>query len=125
MPWGKRKVLPGKGLARDEELRDFYRALIQARRDNPALSEGAFKRLSSDGDLLVFERADAASGNAVVVAVNRGLAEASASVPVPAGWQGATIKDAITNTPAALTGDQLALSVPARQARVYVRVTGT
>jgi hypothetical protein len=75
--------------------------------------------------LLVFERADAASGNAVVVAVNRGPAEASASVPVPAGWQGAAIKDAITNTPVALTGDQLAVSVPARQARVYVRVTGT
>jgi len=31
----------------------------------------------------------------------------------------------VTGQPIPLTGDQLAVSVPARQARVYVRVTGT
>jgi glycosidase len=125
MPWGQRKVLPGKGLERDEALRDYYRALIQARRDHTALSQGGFKRLSSEGDLLVFERADASSGNAVVVAVNRGRTDASVNVPAPAGWQGATIKDAMTGAPATLSGDQLAVTVPARQARVYVNATGT
>jgi hypothetical protein len=50
---------------------------------------------------------------------------ASLNVPAPAGWQGATIKDAMTGSPATLSGDQLAVTVPARQARVYVNATGT
>jgi alpha-amylase len=121
MPWGKRAVQPGKGIERDEALRDYYRRLIQARRDNPALSQGGFRRLSSDGDLLVFERADAASGNAVVVAINRGAAEASVSVPAPTAWQGGKVRDAVTGGAATVAEDQLAVTVPARQARVYVR----
>ncbi|MCE3285304.1 MAG: Periplasmic alpha-amylase [Steroidobacteraceae bacterium] len=121
MPWGNRDVQPGKGVARDEALREYYRKLIEARRRNPALSQGGFKRLSSDGDLLVFERTDPASGNAVVVAVNRGAADASANVPAPARWQGGRVSDAVTGAAATLAGDQLAVTVPARQARVFVR----
>ena len=62
MPWGNRGVLPGKGVKRDEALRDYYRKLIDVRRNHTALSRGAFRRLSSDGDLLVFERHDAGGG---------------------------------------------------------------
>jgi alpha-amylase len=124
MPWGARPVQPGKGIERDEALREFYRTLIAARRANPALSIGTFKRLSSDGDLLVFERSDAASGNAVVVAVNRGAAEAAVTVPAPAAWQGSTVKDAITGAAASVADGQLAVTVPARQARVYVAAAG-
>jgi glycosidase len=123
MPWGRRDVQPGKGIARDEALREYYRKLIEARRRNPALSQGGYKRLSSDGDLLVFERADAASGNAVVVAVNRGTTDASVSVPAPATWRGGRVSDAVTGAAATLAGDQLAVTVPARQARVFVRET--
>ena len=121
MPWGKRAVLPGKGLERDEAMREYYRKLIEARRTNRALSAGGFKRLSSDGDLLVFEREDAASQNAVVVAVNRGATDASVSVAAPAAWQGAAARDAITGASATVAGGQLAFTVPAKQARVYVR----
>jgi glycosidase len=123
MPWGRRAVLPGKGTDRDESLREYYRTLIEARRANPALSQGAFKRLSSDGDLLVFERTDAASSNAVVVAINRGRSEASAGVPAPAVWQGGQARDVVTGAVAVVSGEQLAVTVPARQARVYVRAT--
>jgi alpha-amylase len=119
MPWGRRDVLPGKGVERDESLRDYYRKLIEARRQNTALSRGAFKRLSSDGDLLVFERFDADAGNAVVVAVNRGQTEASASVDAPAAWSG-TAGEVLTGAAAAVAGGKLALVVPPRQARVYV-----
>jgi alpha-amylase len=119
MPWGRRDVLPGKGVERDESLRDYYRKLIEARRQNTALSRGAFKRLSSDGDLLVFERFDADAGNAVVVAVNRGQTEASASVDAPAAWNG-TAGEVLTGAAAAVAGGKLALVVPPRQARVYV-----
>jgi len=119
MPWGKRSVLPGKGVTRDEDLRAYYRKLIEARRQNTALSRGAYRSLSFDGDLLVFERFDAAAGNAVVVAVNRGKAEASAAVAAPAAWTG-PVGEVLTGATAALSGGQLNVVVPPRQARVYV-----
>jgi alpha-amylase len=119
MPWGTRGIQPGKGLKRDEALRDFYRTLIDDRRKNTALSRGAFRRLSSDDDLLVFERVDAAAGNAVVVAVNRGQTEASVSVDAPAAWRSA-VSEVIQGTAAKVDGGRLNLVVPPRQARVFV-----
>jgi len=119
MPWGARDVLPGKGVERDEDLRAYYRKLIEVRRENTALSRGDFKRLSSEGDLLVFERIDADAGNHVVVAVNRSAAPASVSVPAPAAWGGSAI-EALTGAAAGIAGGQLAITVPARQARVFV-----
>jgi alpha-amylase len=124
MPWGKRGVLPGKGRARDEGLRAYYRTLIETRRQNTALSRGTFRPLSSDGDLLVFERHDAVTGNAVIVAVNRGPTEAKASVEAPAAW-GGDAREAMTDTAAAVEGGRLSVVVPPRQARVYVPRTVT
>jgi alpha-amylase len=124
MPWGKRAVLPGKGIARDEALREYYRTLIQARRANPALSRGIFRRLSSDGDLLVFERFDAATGNAAVVAVNRGQVEAAAQVPAPASWAGQPVREALTGAAGAVSDGRLTVTVPPRAARVFVPQSG-
>ena len=118
MPWGDRKVQPGKGEKRDEEMREYYRKLIAARRANAALSGGTYKRLSSDGDLLVFERFDAASGNAAIVAVNRGRSEATVSVDAPAAWTEA-VGEVVTGAEAPVSGGKLSVVVPARQARVY------
>lgn len=86
MPWGERRILPGAGLPRDEAMRDWYRKLIALRRAHPALTRGGHATVSSDGDLLVFLREDRASGEAVVVAVNRGDAPASARIERPAAW---------------------------------------
>jgi alpha-amylase len=119
MPWGARAVLPGKGLKRDEDLRAYYRTLIETRRKNTALSRGAYRTLASEGDLLVFERHDAEAGNAVVVAVNRGKAEARAAVDAPAAWKGPAA-EAVTGAEAAVDGGRLEIVVPPRQARVYV-----
>jgi alpha-amylase len=121
MPWGERDVLPGRGVQRDEGLREYYRKLIAARRENTALSRGAYRSLATDGDLLVFERHDAASGNTVVVAVNRGKTEGRASVAVPSAWSGGDVGEVITSAPADIGGGQLGIVVPPRQARVYVR----
>jgi alpha-amylase len=120
MPWGARKVNPGRGLARDESLRKYYRTLIALRRNNPALASGGYKRLSSDGDLLVFERA-LDTGNAVVVAINRGTAPASVEVPAPAAWAGATVRDGLAGEAATIQDSRLMVSVAPRSARVYVR----
>ena len=119
MPWGGRDVQPGRGLERDEALRDYYKRLIEIRRQNPALWRGGFRRLSSDGDLLVFERADATSGNTVIVAVNRGTAEASAGVAAPADWTRA--RESLGGAELDLDGGVLRLVVPPRSAQVYVR----
>jgi alpha-amylase len=120
MPWGQRDVLPGKGLERDEELRAYYRTLIDLRRRNTALSRGSFRSLASDGDLLVFARTDAEAANAVVVAVNRGTTEAATAVEAPAAWSG-PVREALTGATAVVDGGRLSVSVPPRQARVYVQ----
>jgi alpha-amylase len=119
MPWGDRDVAPGRGGARDESLRDYYQRLIQVRRDHRSLSSGAYRALSTDGDLLVFERSDASSGDVTVVAVNRGRAAASVAVPAPPAWNGAPAVDAIDGAAAAVTSGMLAVEVPPRSARVY------
>ncbi len=124
MPWGKRPVAPGRGLDRDEQLREYYRTLIATRRAHAALTQGGYTRLSAEGDLLVFQRTDDASGDAVVVAVNRGQAEATVSVPAPAAWQGTAVREVLGGTAATVTDGRLAVNVPARQARVYVPAPG-
>jgi glycosidase len=111
--------MPGKGAKRDEQLRDYYRKLIAARRGNTALSHGAYRTLASEGDLLVFERADPQAGNAAVVAVNRGKSEARATVAVPGAWKGAA-GEVLTGAAATIDGGSLEVLVPPRQARVYV-----
>jgi alpha-amylase len=121
MPWGPRAIEPGKGGRRDAALRAWYQRLIVIRRGQPALRDGSFERLSSDGDLLVFARTDAGTSNAVVVAVNRGRETASANVPAPEPWQTGTIIDALTDTTMAIAAGSLAVSVPARSVRIYVQ----
>ncbi len=121
MPWGERQILPGAGRPRVESLREEYRLLIALRRAHPALSRGVHRGLATAGDLLVYEQADSASGDAIVVAVNRGAAEAGARIGVPPAWRGVPWRDlwndeAIEAIEAG--GDSLDLSVPARSARI-------
>jgi alpha-amylase len=95
MPWGERAVRPGAGVARDEALRAFYQRLIAVRRGHPALTRGLHRTLSTDGDLLVFLRQDPASGDAVVVAVNRGEAPATARFQRPPDWKACPVAEAL------------------------------
>lgn len=118
MPWGDRDVEPGAGVPRDEALRDWYQRLIALRRAHPALSRGSYTRLHADGDLLVFRREDAGSGDSAVVAVNRGRAPAEVIVE-PAGWSGGVV-DGLSGEAAAITAEGLRVQVPALDARIYV-----
>jgi glycosidase len=117
-PWGNRPVEPGRGVERDASLRDHYRRLIEIRRRHRALSAGGYERLSTDGDLLVFGRNHEPSGDAVVVAINRGTGPAEARVAAPAGWGGRAV-DALSGEPAAVTEGTLQVVVPPRSARIY------
>jgi len=120
MPWGASDTLPGKGLERDEEMRDFYKRIIAARHANPAFAHGDYKELSSAGDLLVFQRGHAESGNTVIVAANRGETAGSASIALPEGWAGRTVTDAITGEVLGTAGATLDLSVGPLTARYLV-----
>ncbi len=125
MPWGERAVQPGQGVERDEALRTYYRHLITLRRAHPALTRGTFRELSTDGDLLVFAREDEASGDAVIVSVNRGAAAAEAAVPLLDRWRGLAVREALSGAPAVLEDGRLAIKAPPRTAQVYVTEPGT
>ncbi|MCA1829556.1 MAG: DUF3459 domain-containing protein, partial [Myxococcales bacterium] len=116
MPWGSRDVLPGAGLPRDEGLRRDYQKLIAIRRAHPALSRGAHAGLFTEGDLYVFERRE--SGDAVIVAVNRGNTAASAVVPAPAEWGTARVLDLIDGAPVGRDGPKISLTLPPKSARI-------
>ncbi|MEW5756966.1 MAG: alpha-amylase family glycosyl hydrolase [Pseudomonadota bacterium] len=127
MPWGDRAIAPGNGVARDEKLREYYRQLIALRRAHPALSRGAFRELATDGDLLVFAREDQASNDSVIVAVNRGEAQATATVPPPSRWTEEAVREALSGAPAEIDDGRLVIKTPPRTAQVYVverRITG-
>ena len=118
MPWGERNILPGAGLPRDEELRTFYQKLIAIRRTHPALSRGTHQGLATGGDLYAFLRKDAASGDAVVVAVNRGDKPATLSLSPPEEWGQATIKDLLGGEEFAVTSATADIPVAPRAARI-------
>lgn len=120
MPWGARPVPPGKDIRRDELLRDYYKRLIALRRAHPALARGEFRALVTDGDLLVFAREDVAAKDVVIVAVNRGVQDAIATVPLPAGWKAGAVREALSGTRADVHERALSVSVPARTSHVYV-----
>jgi len=118
MPWGDRKIQPGAGETRDEALRADYKKLIAVRRAHKALSRGVHTGLSSDGDLLVFLRRDEASGDAVVVAVNRGTQPAAASFEAPADWKDAPVRDEWSGEAIPRSGGRIETTVAPHGARI-------
>jgi alpha-amylase len=122
MPWGTRDVLPGAGLPRDDALRRDYQKLIGIRKAHPALSRGNHIALSTEGDLYVFARRDAASKDLVVVAVNRGSQPATATLAAPPEWEAAKVIDSLdaSTTPPARTGGSLTVKLGPRQSQILV-----
>jgi alpha-amylase len=119
MPWGDREIRPGAGKPRDDSLRADYVRLGAIRRGYPALARGAYAGLVADKDLLVFARLDSLSGEAVVVAVNRGAEAARATIARPKEWAGAAgAADLWNRESLALAGDSLTLTLNALSARV-------
>jgi glycosidase len=119
MPWGDRKILPGGGVPRDEALRADYKKMIAIRRAHPAFARGTHTGLATDGDLLVFLQRDEASHDAVVVAINRGSAPATAAFDVPAEWGTAPLRDAWNGEAVARTGTRVEAPVAPRGVRIF------
>lgn len=113
MPWGDRGIEPGQGIPRDAELRDYYQQLIAIRRDHPSIWRGEREGLVFGADHLVFQRHDAATGDRILVAVNRADTAVTEALDLPAGWSGAAV-DLLGGQTIAATSGRLALSIPPR-----------
>ncbi|MFY9821114.1 MAG: alpha-amylase family glycosyl hydrolase, partial [Thermoanaerobaculia bacterium] len=123
MPWGDRHILPGAGQPRDEALRVDYKKLIAIRRAHPAFARGTHTALATDGDLLVFLQAEEGNDShrdAVVVAINRGTAPATASFDAPAVWSDRPVKDAWSGEAVPRTAaGRIESPVPPHGARIF------
>ena len=122
MPWGDRKIQPGAGKPRDEALRADYKKLIALRRAHPALARGVHTPVSSEGDLLVFSKRDEASGDEVVIAVNRGTSPATAAFDAPAGWGDAPVRDEWKGEEVPRAGGKIEAQVAPRDVRIFAAV---
>ncbi len=125
MPWGERDILPGKGVARDESLRLYYKELIRIRHQHPALTRGDYSLLSGPQDsLLAFSRIDAESGDAVVVVVNRDADMVSADYVLQNGLKDREIVDAMNGTLVKVENGRMHLDVAAKTARILSALPG-
>ncbi|MCW5632502.1 MAG: hypothetical protein KIT17_04130 [Rubrivivax sp.] len=127
MPWGARDVLPGRGVPRDEGLRDHYRELIRLRLAHPALRRGDYTMLTQPADrVLAFMRRDAASGDAVIVLANREDEALDADVALPPAWNAPAARDRLGGpaggalAPPRVQDGRLKVDVPAKSVRIVV-----
>jgi alpha-amylase len=121
MPWGGREILPGKGLARDEAMREFYQRLIRIRAEHPALRRGDYTLLTQPQDMvLAFGRRDPASGDQVLVLANRESTPAAADVAPPAGWAAASYTDRLGGAPVEVVGGRIKLNLSPTSVHIIV-----
>jgi alpha-amylase len=119
MPWGDRDILPGKGVARDEGLRDFYKTLLKVRQEHPALRRGDYTLLTQPTDAaLAFSRRDAASGDQVLVLANREDGPLTADVALPEGLAMASLADLLTGQAVTPAGGRLKLEMAPKSVRI-------
>ncbi|MEZ4389253.1 MAG: alpha-amylase family glycosyl hydrolase [Candidatus Krumholzibacteriia bacterium] len=111
MPWGDRDLGPGRGVARDEGLRGYYRQLIAIRRAHPSIWRGDRAGLVFGPDHFVFARHDPVSGDRILVAVNR--AEAAVDRRAARRLAGGA-RDLLGGGTLAAPDGQLNLTIPRR-----------
>lgn len=120
MPWGDRDIKPGKGLARDEAMRDFYKQLLRIRHIHPALTRGDYTMLSGPQDaVLAYLRHDAASGDNVMVLVNREDKELAADFMLPAAWNDTPVADELNDKPPTITAGRITISLAPKSVRIF------
>jgi alpha-amylase len=119
MPWGRRDILPGKGIERDEGLRDFYKKLIGVRKAHPALRRGDYTMLTQPQDaVLAFARRDAASGDEVLVLANREDRALPADVALPEGLAKLALGDLLTGEAMTPSDGRLKLEMAPKSVRI-------
>ncbi len=121
MPWGARDILPGKGVARDEAMREFYKRLIAVRAAHPALARGDYTLLTGPQDpALAFARFDAASGDRVLVLANRDDQPLAVDVAAPSGWPARPALDRLSGAAVSVAEGRIRTELPPRSVRIVV-----
>jgi alpha-amylase len=119
MPWGDNDIKPGKGAARDEAMRDYYKRLLHIRRDHPALRRGDYTLLTGAQEpLLAYVRHDAASGDSVLVLANREDKALTADFPLPDAWSATPVSDELSKTTVVTAAGRIALSMAPKSVRI-------
>jgi alpha-amylase len=119
MPWGDRDIKPGKGAARDESMREYYKALLHVRRDHPALRHGDYTLLSGPQEpVLAYVRHDATSGDSVMVLVNREDKELTANFMLPDTWNEKPVSDELNRTPVVISAGRIELTMAPESVRI-------
>ncbi len=119
MPWGDRDILPGKGLARDESMRDYYKRLLSIRRHHPSLTRGDYALLSGPQDaVLAYIRHDVPSDDSVLVLVNRQDKEAKADFALPAAWADQPVIEELENRPVTIAAGHIELTMAPESVRI-------
>ncbi|CAG0927431.1 partial alpha-amylase, partial [Planctomycetaceae bacterium] len=118
MPWGERGVKPGAGLPRNEALRADYVKLVSIRKAFPALRRGTHEGLVTQGDGYAFLRRDAASADAVAVAVNRAAEPVPITFSAPVEWGGQAPRDHLGDLAVTLSEGSVSLTLPPRSAAI-------
>jgi alpha-amylase len=125
MPWGDRDILPGKGVKRDEAMRDYYKQLIRLRKAHPALTRGDFHLLTGAQDpALAYVRHDAATTDSVLVIANRGDQPLPVSHELPANWGSKAMADFQSSEVVPLADRRFEVTVPARTVRIFLPHAG-
>ena len=116
MPWGEENTLPGKGQKQDIDMMNLYQKLIAIRKNNPSLSQGDYKEISTEGDLLVFSRNTEVES--VFVAINRSDQKLPARVTIPDSFNNSVCLDLLSGDPIEKQDGIVTFDVPAMQARL-------
>jgi glycosidase len=119
MPWGERDIQPGKGVARDEGMRAYYKALIKLRGEHPALRTGDYTLLMQPKDAAVaFARRDAASGDQVLVFANREDRSVPVDVALPQGTVTTGLTDGLTGQAVAQADGRIQFDMAPKSVRI-------
>ena len=119
MPWGARDILPGKGIVRDEGLRDFYKLLLRVRKEHPALTQGNYTLLTQPQDAaLAFARRDAASGDQVLVIANREDKAVAVDIAVPTDWPARPARDHLSGESVNAAEGRIKLEMAPKSVRI-------
>lgn len=125
MPWGDRDIMPGKGKARDESMREYYKKLLHIRRRHPALTRGDYTLLSGSQDaVLAYIRHDAASDDSVMVLVNRDGKESKADFVLPAAWDEKPVADELNGKQVAIAAGHIELIMAPESVRILSLSSG-
>jgi alpha-amylase len=125
MPWGDRDTLPGRGVARDESLRDFYKTLLRFRSQHPALTRGSYVLLSAPQDtLMAYLRSDSKSDDNVAVVVNRDGNATLADYAMPEVWKDKSIIDALSGEAAKVENGRFQITMAPKSVRILSTLPG-